>query len=136
MDSPEGPPPPPDPRRILAESGHVPGSSPRGELEKEPGGAGGWRSRLPLIAASAIALGLGVALAVIIASGPRKETVTRTTTSVKTTTPTTTTSVITTVPTYTTTTIKTTKTVTETQTSTVPVAPPGDQGKPGSGPKD
>ena len=82
------PPPPPDPRRVLAEgSGRPPGAPSAGA---EPPDGDGWRPTLGNLLLAALALGLGIALALVIAAGPKKVTRTDTTTSVSVTTPTTT----------------------------------------------
>ena len=74
MPSPEGPPPSPDPRRVLSERSSLPASPP-------PAEAGGRRLKVALALLAALALGLGVAVAVIVAEGPREvvKTSTRTT---------------------------------------------------------
>jgi len=90
MSSPEGPPPPPDPRRVLSErvqqsTGGTPFTPPtpgEDEVEAEGGDGGGPdRRTIALIIVSALALGLGVAVAFLVAAGPKQVVKTRTTTS-------------------------------------------------------
>src|SRR5213083_1293039 len=117
MSSPERPPPQPHSLRVLAE---------RGSTARPPAPPGGGdpdqryrRLRWVAVVLGALALGLGVATAVIVAGGPKEVTTTRSLTSTKRVQPTTTTTVITTTPPpVTTTTTNVTKAVTDTTTVT------------------
>lgn len=132
MSSPERPPPQPHSLRVLAERGSTPRPpEPPGGPERDPGYR---RLRWVAIVLGALALGLGVATAVIVAGGPREVTVTQSITSTKRVQPTTTTTVVTTTPPpTTTTTTKTTKTVTDTTTVTETQNPPKPPKPPGGG---
>jgi hypothetical protein len=93
-------------------------------------GSGWTREKLGLVGLAALAAGLGIVVAVLVAAGPREVTETVTATETETKKPTTTTNVTTVETISTNTTTETTDTVTETETVTEAV-PPGQEGRGG-----